>query len=584
MTVDETTYNAARVWKLYGTLVCKGDHLPQRPHRIARLIDVPEVLEVVSREHLTALAALLPEPPATTPRHRVVDREAFNLTQWIAHHQLPVVSQGPWSNGGYKWILNPCPWNPEHTNRAAYLVQFTSGAIAAGCHHHGCAGKDWHALRRLYDPAWHTSRDHPPWSSSRTGNHGAQTSQGRQVHKMPHVITLSTVQPEPVSWLWEPYIPRRKLTLVEGDPGTGKTWLMLQIAAAISQGYSLPGQGGKPQGNQGSGQPVLYLTAEDGLADTLRPRLDAAGADCANVHALTGWQEQAGETVTTGSVTLADLPVIKIAMAQFSPALVIIDPLQAYLGAKTDMYRANEVRPLLAALMLLAEQYDCAIVCVRHLAKTSQSRAIYRGLGSIDFTAAARSVLLVDDEPQAQREGGDIVEPALSRRVLAHSKSSLAPKGPSLVFELRGGKFYWSGQSAITANELAAGPQRTARRDAEVQKAEAWLRTYLRGGSRPAKEGYEATAAMGIATRTLMRAKKAIGVQSKKAGELWYWHAPFIHTDILGNVGSVDNVGNVGTLASALLQTTQACQACQRSQQDKRPKNPLTTDIEHPNR
>src|SRR5262249_10944525 len=152
---------------------------------------------------------------------------------------------------------------------------------------------------------------------------------------------------------------------------------------------------GIPLGKQDPGQPVLYLSAEDGLADTLRPRLDAAGADCTKIHALTGWRVQDGETITTGSITLADLPVIQAAVAEYHPALVIIDPLQAYLGAKTDMYRANEVRPLLAELVLLAEQYACAIVCVRHLSKHPQSRALYRGLGSIDFTAAARSVLLV---------------------------------------------------------------------------------------------------------------------------------------------------------------------------------------------
>jgi hypothetical protein len=526
MTVDETTSNAARVWKLYGTLVCKGDHLPQRPHRLARLIAVPDVLEVVPHEHLIALAALLPEPPGTTPRHRVVDREAFDLMQWVVHHQLPVVSQGPWGNGGYKWILNPCPWNPEHTNRAAYLVQLASGAIAAGCHHHGCIGKDWQALRRLYDPARHRLRDHPPGASSGAGSNGARISQGHQSHKVPHVITLSTVQPEPVSWLWEPYIPRRKLTLVEGDPGTGKTWLMLQIAASISQGYGLPGRDGKLQGKQGAGQPVLYLSAEDGLADTLRPRLDAAGADCTNIHALTGWREQEGELVKTGSITLADLRVITAAIATYRPALVIIDPLQAYLGAKTDMYRANEVRPLLAALVLLAEQYDCAMVCVRHLAKASQARAIYRGLGSIDFTAAARSVLLVGEAPPAQEEAAEGNAPAASRRVLAHSKSSLAPHGPSLVFELREGTLYWLGLCPITANELAAGLQHGARRDVEVQKAEAWLRASLRQGPRRANEGGEAAAGQGIALRTLKRAKKALGVHSQKAGGVWYWSMP----------------------------------------------------------
>ena len=311
------------------------------------------------------------------------------------HHTLPVVSQGPWGKEGYKWILNPCPWNPEHANRAAYIVQFANGAIAAGCHHQSCAGKDWQALRALYDPTWHIARYHPPWSGSRARANGAHAAQGSLPSKIPQVITLATVQPEPVSWLWEPYIPRRKLTLVEGDPGMGKTWLMLQIAASVSQGYGLPGQDGKPQVKQDQGQPVLYLSAEDGLADTLRPRLDAAGADCTKIHALTGWRAQDGEAVTTGSITLADLPVIQTAMADYRPALVIIDPLQAYLGAKTDMYRANEVRPILAALVLLAEQYNCAIVCVRHLSKAPYSRAIYRGLGSIDFTAAARSVLLV---------------------------------------------------------------------------------------------------------------------------------------------------------------------------------------------
>jgi RecA-family ATPase len=361
---------------------------------------------------------------------------------------------------------------------------------------------------------------------------------------MPHVVTLSTVLPESVVWLWEPYIPRRKLTMVEGDPGMGKTWLMLQITAAISQGYGLPGREGTPQGKQGDGQPVLYLSAEDGLADTLRPRLDAAGADCTKIHALLGWRAHEGETVTTGSITLADVAVIQTAIATYRPALVIIDPLQAYLGAKTDMYRANEVRPLLAALVLLAEQYDCAIVCVRHLSKALQPRAIYRGLGSIDFTAAARSVILVGEEPSAEGAGGGTNASGAERRVLAHSKSSLAPKGASLVFELRDGQFSWRGQSPVTADDMAKGLQPRARRDAEVQKAEAWLSAYLRPGPRLAHEGYTTALALGISTRTLMRAKKALGVYSKKAGGIWYWLSP------CASPGAVDTVGTVGTVGT----------------------------------
>jgi hypothetical protein len=276
-----------------------------------------------------------------------------------------------------------------------------------------------------------------------------------------------------------------------------------------------------------------------------------------------------------GSITLADLPVIQDAVAAYHPALVVIDPLQAYLGTKTDMYRANEVRPLLAELVLLAEQYDCAIVCVRHLSKHPQSRAIYRGLGSIDFAAAARSVLLVGEEPLAQSEGDEANVSTRSRRVLAQSKSSLAPTGPSLVFGLREGQFCWGGQSAITANALAAGLEPKVRRDAEVHRAEAWLRTYLRAGPRPAREGYAAAAALGIATRTLMRAKKAFGVHSKREGELWYWQAPCTPTNTDGILDTVDTlgtdgiVGTLSTLATEPLQMSQECQQCYKRQQEK---------------
>src|SRR5262249_53406328 len=131
-----------------------------RPHRLARLLKVPPSLEVVTREQLEALAALLPEPPQAVPRSRHDSHVAFDLAQWIAEHGLTVASCGPWGNGGMRWILNPCPWNSDHANRAAFIVQLPSGAIAAGCHHNGCAGNDWHALRDLYEPGWREVR-HP---------------------------------------------------------------------------------------------------------------------------------------------------------------------------------------------------------------------------------------------------------------------------------------------------------------------------------------------------------------------------------------------------------------------------------------
>ena len=143
--VDLSTYNASRIWKVYGTLAAKGDNTPDRPHRLARLLDVPSRVEVVSSELLAQLAARVPPAPKGHS-----SKANIPLAGWISRHQISVVSEGPW-NGGRKWILNPCPWNPEHTNRSAFLVQLAGGAIAAGCHHASCADKDWAALRELFD-------------------------------------------------------------------------------------------------------------------------------------------------------------------------------------------------------------------------------------------------------------------------------------------------------------------------------------------------------------------------------------------------------------------------------------------------
>ena len=143
--VDLSTYNASRIWKVYGTLAAKGDSTSDRPHRLAKLLQAPSRIEVVSFNLLAQLAAMVP----TAPKEQST-KGSFDLAAWISHHQIPVIAEAPWS-GGCKWIVNPCPWNPEHTNRSAFIVQLANGAIAAGCHHASCAGNDWAALRALFD-------------------------------------------------------------------------------------------------------------------------------------------------------------------------------------------------------------------------------------------------------------------------------------------------------------------------------------------------------------------------------------------------------------------------------------------------
>jgi hypothetical protein len=160
--VDQTTYNAARIWKCYGTLAAKGDHTADRPHRMSALMEVPLPIVCVPRDLLEAVAALAPKPEPSRPASRNGHEchADFDLARWIQKHGLPVVQEGPWGEGGYRWILNPCPWNPDHTNRAAYIVRKKDGTIAAGCRHDGCSAKRWHDLRDLCEPGWRDRRKH----------------------------------------------------------------------------------------------------------------------------------------------------------------------------------------------------------------------------------------------------------------------------------------------------------------------------------------------------------------------------------------------------------------------------------------
>ncbi len=315
------------------------------------------------------------------------------------------------------------------------------------------------------------------------------------------IICLDNVAAEAVNWLWFPYIPLGKLTLIQGDPGDGKTTVVLNIAANISMGRPLPGAGATQPGN------VIYQTAEDGIADTIKPRLMSAVADCKRVFVIDESEK---------GLSLSD-ERIEAAIIQLRPKLFIIDPLQAYLGADTDMHRANEVRPILKKIGFLAEKYGCSIVMIMHLSKASQNRSLYRGLGSIDIPAAARSVLLVGKNPSNPQE-----------RAMAQVKNSLAQMGPSLGFEITEFGVSWKGESILTAEDMLGSASKSENEEdkAPIREARKFLIDSLRDGPRAAKEILESVKFMGFSTATLKRAKMALKIQSYKEGDSWLWGFP----------------------------------------------------------
>jgi putative DNA primase/helicase len=362
---------------------------------------------------------------------------------------------------------------------------------------------DWLQAGNTVDQLQQLAISAPEWEAGRKLN-----------GPKPNLMQMSTIAAEQVKWLWQDLIPSRKLTLMEGNPGDGKTWAALQIAADVSAGGVLPNpETGIPDLKVGPAN-VLYMSAEDGPADTLRPRLDAAKANCENVYLFDGGKDRDGKLV---GVTLSDVEMIEAALRQTRPALLIIDPIQGFLGSGVDMFRANETRPLLAALGKLAEKYNTAVLCIRHLTKANSTKAIYRGMGSIDFSAAARSILLVGRDPD---------DP--DKRVIIQTKNSLAPMAKAIGFEIRENSFYWTGSSELTTARVFREESDDETRNA-LDEAKEFLLEALKDGPVKKDEITKEAKGLGITDITMRRAKQALNIKAKKLKSKhapWTWELP----------------------------------------------------------
>ena len=308
---------------------------------------------------------------------------------------------------------------------------------------------------------------------------------------MVKMIRMSDITEKKVEFLWKPYLPFGKLTIIQGNPGEGKTYLAMQIVAACTANKLLPNMEPVVPFN------VIYQTAEDGLADTIKPRLIEAGADLSRVFVI---DDREGE-----QLTLTD-ERIRNAIIQNKARLLIIDPIQAYVGPKVDMNRANEVRPIIRALGMVAEETGCCIILIGHLNKAVGMQSTYRGLGSIDFTAGVRSILFV---------GRSQEDPNL--RIMAHEKSSLAPPGCSLAFMLGDDDGWrWIGVYEATADELCSGLMQ--KQPTKSSQAIDLIYELLANGEKITSAELDSAAiSRGISTRTLRNAKKEMGSVLKSA-------------------------------------------------------------------
>ena len=330
------------------------------------------------------------------------------------------------------------------------------------------------------------------------------------------LINMEMVEVEQIEWLFYPFIPFGKVTIIQGDPGEGKTTMVLQIIAKLTKGEAIfPRQEQKIEEKNGAEMPVdsnvdnlmepvnvIYQTAEDGLGDTIKPRLLAAGADCSRVLVIDDREQP---------LTMLDIR-LEEAIVQTKARLVVLDPIQGFLGAEVDMHRANEIRPLMKRVAVLAEKYHCAIILIGHMNKNSNGKSSYRGLGSIDFQAAARSVLIVGrikDEPEI--------------RVVCHVKSSLAPEGKSIAFRLdKDTGFEWIGEYDISADDLLSGDSRGQK----SRKAKEFLLEILADGGMAQKKIEEEAEKRGIKKKTLRNAKLELEIDSVKRGNQWFWMLP----------------------------------------------------------
>lgn len=318
---------------------------------------------------------------------------------------------------------------------------------------------------------------------------------------------FQNIKEEKIEWIWPGVIPKGKLSLIIGDPGHGKSLLSVHVAACVSAGLEFP-DGTRPEtGN------VLMVFCEDEAGDIVRPRLRVAGANLDNITHL---------EISERFMKLdTDIPKIEDAIKQTEAKLLVIDPISAYLGA-VNSWKDDEVRRLLAMVGGLSTRTNCAILCIMHLNKKVSSNAIDRGMGSIAFSAVARSVFLVGNHPEEN-------DP---RKILAPVKTNLVEKAKSMIFRINSSQdnypyIEWEGESSYGTKDILMTGVAGTEEDNKLEQAIIFLENQLRSGDKAARLLYEIGVKEGLTEVTIDRAKKRLGIKSVRDRDRWFWNLPY---------------------------------------------------------
>ena len=327
------------------------------------------------------------------------------------------------------------------------------------------------------------------------------------------LISASSVEPKEITWLWYPFIPIGKVTIIQGDPGDGKSTFMLTLAALMTKGEPFPFSGS----DYTEPKNVIYQTSEDDADDTVVPRFLKAGG---NPDYLTFIDE------SDKAITFADERIAE-AIKEKDAKLLILDPLSSYIG-DCSLNQANEVRPRFNYLIRTARENDCAIVIVDHMNKSSQSKAIYRTPGSIDVVGAARSSLIIGRDSEED-----------DKRILVQQKANLAPTGHAISFSISEDGIVFLEEMRMTADELLAGEIAQRGRPAvKMEEAIGLMMDMLSDGNPvPAADCRRVLAEAGYMPGTITRAKAMAGIESHKEGDKWYWSMPARSQEINKSIG-----------------------------------------------